>query len=78
MRAKKTILWILFFLFTGLIILPDPVDGVPGPLDDIVYGILDIVVAALLGGLRRRKAAAPPAEKAALIRPDTNITPPPQ
>jgi hypothetical protein len=64
-RTKKTLLWILFFLFTGLIVLPDPVDGVPGPVDDIVYGILDLVVVAVLGGIRRGKPKAALAAKPA-------------
>jgi hypothetical protein len=64
---KKLVLWILFFIFLALII--SPVDLLPGPLDDIIYGIFDVVIVAILGSLRQRKKteaiperAAPPKE----------------
>jgi hypothetical protein len=60
---KKAALWILFFIFLALII--SPVDAMPGPIDDILYGVLDIVIVAVLGSLRKKKdgagAGRPPA-----------------
>ncbi len=50
---KKVILWILFFVFLALII--SPIDLAPGPLDDIIYAVLDALIVALLGGMRARK-----------------------
>jgi hypothetical protein len=59
---KKTLLWILFFIF--LILIISPVDLTPGPVDDIIYGIFDVVIVALLGMTReRKKKALPPSEK---------------
>jgi hypothetical protein len=58
---KKTLLWILFFIFLVLII--SPVDLTPGPIDDIIYGILDVVIVALLGTIRGKKKALPPSEE---------------
>ncbi len=55
---KKVILWGLFVVF--LILIISPIDLSPGPLDDIVYGILDIVIVAVLQGLRAKKKALPP------------------
>jgi hypothetical protein len=53
---KKAVLWILFVIF--LILIISPIDFAPGPIDDIVYGIFDLVIVALLGGLRDRKRLA--------------------
>lgn len=58
---KKILLWILFFVF--LILLISPVDLAPGPVDDIIYGILDVIIIALLGTIRGKKKALPPSEK---------------
>lgn len=58
---KKILLWILFFVF--LILLISPVDLAPGPVDDIIYGILDVIILALLGFVRGKKKALPPSEK---------------
>jgi hypothetical protein len=58
---KKLLLWILFFVF--LILIISPVDLAPGPVDDIIYGILDVVIIALLGVVRGKKKALPPSEK---------------
>ncbi len=58
---KKALLWILFFVF--LILIVSPVDLAPGPVDDIIYGILDVVIIALLGTVRGKKKALPPSEK---------------
>jgi bacteriorhodopsin len=58
---KKAILWILFFVF--LILIVSPIDLTPGPIDDIVYGILDVFIVALLGMTRKgKKKALPPPE----------------
>ena len=58
---KKTLLWILFFVF---LILISPLDLTPGPVDDVVYGILDVIIIALLGVVRdKKKKALPPSEK---------------
>lgn len=54
---KKTLLWILFFLF--LILLISPVDLAPGPIDDVVYAVLDAIILALLGRSREKKRAPP-------------------
>lgn len=54
---KKAVLWILFFIFLALII--SPVDALPGPIDDILYGVLDIIIVAVLGSLRKKKEGAP-------------------
>lgn len=61
MTMKKALLWILFFIF--LILIVSPVDLTPGPIDDIIYGILDVVIVALLGTMRGKKKALPPSEK---------------
>jgi hypothetical protein len=58
---KKLLLWILFFVF--LILIVSPVDLAPGPVDDIIYGILDVIIIALLGTARGKKKALPPSEK---------------
>ncbi len=58
---KKTLLWILFFLF--LILLISPVDLAPGPADDVVYAVLDAIILALLGRAREKKKAPPASEK---------------
>jgi bacteriorhodopsin len=58
---KKTLLWILFFIF--LILIVSPIDLTPGPIDDIIYGILDVVIVALLGTMRDKKKALPPSEE---------------
>jgi len=58
---KKALLWILFFVF--LILIVSPIDLTPGPIDDIVYGILDVLIVALLGMARKdKKKALPPPE----------------
>lgn len=54
-------LWILFFIF--LILIVSPVDLAPGPIDDIIYGIFDVVIVALLGKARDKKKALPPSEE---------------
>ena len=59
---KKALLWILFFVFLALII--SPIDLAPGPIDDIVYAVLDAVIVALLGSLRMKKKKADEADKA--------------
>lgn len=61
MTMKKALLWILFFIF--LILIVSPVDLTPGPIDDIIYGILDVVIVALLGTMRGKKKALPPSEE---------------
>lgn len=60
---KKTLLWILFFAFLALII--SPLDLAPGPVDDIIYGIIDMIIVALLGLTRdkKKKKALPPSEE---------------
>jgi hypothetical protein len=58
---KKILLWILFFVF--LILIISPIDLTPGPVDDIIYGILDVIIIALLGAVRKKKKALPPSEK---------------
>ena len=58
---KKILLWILFFVF--LILLISPIDLTPGPVDDVIYGILDVIILALLGFARGKKKALPPSEK---------------
>jgi hypothetical protein len=58
---KRTLLWILFFLF--LVLLISPVDLTPGPIDDVVYAGLDAIILALLGRGREKKKAPPPSEK---------------
>jgi bacteriorhodopsin len=59
---KKIILWILFFVF--LILIISPVDVMPGPVDDIVYGVLDLIIVGLLGMVRdKKKKALPPSEE---------------
>jgi hypothetical protein len=58
---KKVLLWILFFIF--LILIVSPIDLAVGPIDDIIYGILDVVIVALLGMSRGKKKALPPSEK---------------
>jgi uncharacterized membrane protein YkvA (DUF1232 family) len=59
---KKTLLWILFFVFLALII--SPLDLAPGPVDDIIYGIVDMIIVALLGLSRdKKKKALPPSEE---------------
>jgi len=59
---KKTLLWILFVIFLVLII--SPVDFIPdvlpgGHIDDVAYGILDVIIVAFLTGLRKKKALPP-------------------
>jgi hypothetical protein len=58
---KRTLLWILFFLF--LILLISPVDLTPGPIDDVVYAVLDAIILALLGRGRGKKKAPSLSEK---------------
>jgi hypothetical protein len=59
---KKILLWILFFVF--LILIISPIDLAPGPVDDVVYGVLDVIIIALLGVVRdKKKKALPPSEK---------------
>jgi bacteriorhodopsin len=58
---KKTLLWILFFIF--LILIVSPIDLTPGPIDDIIYGILDVIIVALLGAAKGKKKALPPSEE---------------
>jgi len=60
---KKLVLWILFFIFLALII--SPIDLMPGPLDDIIYGIFDVIIVAILGSIRQRKKTAAISERAA-------------
>jgi len=55
------LLWIMFFIF--LILIVSPVDLAPGPIDDIIYGIFDVVIVALLGMARGKKKALPPSEE---------------
>ncbi|NIT37425.1 MAG: hypothetical protein GTN49_13165 [candidate division Zixibacteria bacterium] len=59
---KKTLLWILFFLF--LILLISPVDLTPGPIDDVIYAVLDGIILALLGRGREKKKAPSASERA--------------
>ncbi len=63
MTMKKILLWILFFVF--LILIISPIDLTPGPVDDIIYGVLDVIIIALLGAVRdkKKKKALPPSEK---------------
>ena len=61
---KKVILWILFFVF--LILIISPIDLTPGPIDDIVYGVMDLIIVGLLGMVRdkkKKKKALPPPEE---------------
>jgi hypothetical protein len=59
---KKILLWILFFVF--LILIISPIDLAPGPVDDVVYGVLDVIIVGLLGVVRdKKKGALPPSEK---------------
>jgi hypothetical protein len=58
---KRALLWILFFVF--LILIVSPVDLAPGPIDDIIYGVLDVIIVALLGVARGKKKALPPSEE---------------
>jgi hypothetical protein len=58
---KKILLWILFFVF--LILIISPIDLAPGPVDDIIYGVLDVIILGLLGFVRKKKKALPPSEK---------------
>ncbi len=58
---KRLLLWVLFFVF--LILIISPVDLALGPVDDIIYGILDVVIVALLAFVREKKKALPPSEK---------------
>ncbi len=58
---KKILLWILFFVF--LILIVSPLDLAPGPVDDVIYGILDVIIVALLGTIRGKKKAPPPSVK---------------
>ncbi len=57
---KRLVLWVLFVILLLLII--SPIDFAPGPVDDIVYGILDVVIIALLGLGKERKKKLPPPE----------------
>jgi len=59
---KKVILWVLFFVFLALII--SPIDLAPGPLDDIVYAVIDAVIVALLGSMRAKRKREDAAGKA--------------
>ena len=61
MTMKKILLWILFFVF--LILIISPIDLTPGPVDDIIYGVLDVIILGLLGFVREKKKALPPSEK---------------
>ena len=62
MTMKKILLWILFFVF--LILIISPIDLMPGPVDDVVYGVLDVIIVGLLGVVRdKKKGALPPSEK---------------
>ena len=54
-------LWILFFIF--LVLIVSPVDLAPGPIDDIIYGIFDVVIVAMLGISRDKKKALPLSEE---------------
>ena len=58
---KKILLWILFFVF--LILIISPIDLMPGPVDDVIYGVLDVIILGLLGFVRKKKKAPPPSEK---------------
>jgi len=59
---KKIFLWRLFFVF--LILIISPIDLMPGPVDDVVYGVLDVIIVGLLGVVRdKKKGALPPSEK---------------
>ncbi|MGD8717934.1 MAG: hypothetical protein PVH29_03830 [Candidatus Zixiibacteriota bacterium] len=60
---KKTLLWILFFLFLALII--SPLDLAPGPIDDVIYGIINMIIVALLGFSpdKKKKKELPPSEE---------------
>ncbi|MEE8640491.1 MAG: hypothetical protein V3T41_08785 [bacterium] len=58
---KKILLWILFFVF--LILIISPIDLMLGPVDDVIYGVLDVIILGLLGFVREKKKALPPSEK---------------
>lgn len=62
---KKVLLWFIFFILLILIISPVDIipDALPGGfIDDILYGVLEIIVVALLQGLAGKKRALPAAE----------------
>ncbi len=51
----------MFFVF--LILIISPIDLAPGPVDDIVYGVLNVIILGLLGFVREKKKALSPSEK---------------
>jgi hypothetical protein len=51
----NAVLWILFIIL--LILIVSPIDFLPGPVDDALYALFDVVIVAVLHERSKRKKA---------------------
>ena len=51
----NVVLWIVFVVL--LILIVSPLDLFPGPLDDVLYALFDVVIVAVLHERSKRKKA---------------------
>lgn len=51
----NVVLWIVFIIL--LILIVSPLDLFPGPLDDALYALFDVVIVAVLHERSKRKKA---------------------